>query len=266
MSYYPILRAPYCTGKTTLYNFPPNNWESFSKIDRYISLTYLYDEIWHSKTLCTLKNQTYKTVHYSDISSLVPSQSLPLLSLSSQPLEEESSTLPLPIIQKTITPNNRASLELYSKYTNTSYQGEIDPFPPKASLLTMSPFLQFGADIENYLILLNIEKQSNTRKSTLEIYDAKSKNLIATNIVTNNNISIISLDKLGLDIHNLPIVICRNMAAIPLYFSCTKEGRHLSLEHSHPPSSLAIHGNRFGVQKDLKTYWFTKLEKNASII
>jgi hypothetical protein len=48
------------------------------------------------------------------------------------------------------------------------------------------------------------------------------------------------------------------MAAIPLYFSMDQEGQHLSLEHTHPPASLVIHGNRWAVQRSIKENWITK--------
>ena len=45
MSYYPILKAPYCTGKTTLYNFPPNDWEGARNDKKVINLSYIDDVI-----------------------------------------------------------------------------------------------------------------------------------------------------------------------------------------------------------------------------
>jgi hypothetical protein len=72
MSYYPILSAPYCTGKTTLYNFPPNSWESADKCDQVVSLTCIKDGLWHSKIIGKLKYQEYKVVDYSDIVDLTP--------------------------------------------------------------------------------------------------------------------------------------------------------------------------------------------------
>ena len=76
-----------------------------------------------------------------------------------------------------------------------------------------------------------------------------------------NQINIISLDDVGFDEQSLPIVVCRGMASIPLYFSSYKRGKILSLEHTHPPASLVVHGNRFGAQKQLKDYWLSQLKK-----
>jgi len=69
----------------------------------------------------------------------------------------------------------------------------------------------------------------------------------------------ISLDDLGLNGEDLPLIICRDMAGIPLYFSRTTDGSFLSLEHTHPPASFVVHGSRWEAQKLLKKHWFTKV-------
>jgi len=52
--------------------------------------------------------------------------------------------------------------------------------------------------------------------------------------------------------------ICRGLAGIPLYFSRTVDGVYLSLEHTHPPGSMVVHGRRWDIQKMLKNFWFKK--------
>ncbi len=261
MSYYPILKAPYCRGQTTLYNFPPNNWESKSKITQYVNLTYAKDGLWHSMTVDELDYNTYKKVNYKDISSIIPEGVLPLLSLSKTRLPKTSEQLPILDCDHTSVPAYRSTIELKSNFTTTSYQGEINPFPSQASLLTFAPFIQFGKGVENYILLLNIEKLPENRKVEIEIYDAHNKVLRNTQSAYSNEVNIISLDSLGLDEKSLPVIICRKFAAIPLYFSSYNKGELLSLEHTHPPASLVVHGNRFGVQKQLKDYWFSQLKK-----
>ena len=155
MSYFPILKAPYCTGSTTLYNFSPNNWELVDKCEQIVSLTYIKDDLWHSVALEKLACQAYKVVKHNDISNLIPDGALALLSLSKEELPRTSAELPVLSCNHTNVPNYRATLGLESASTEASYQGEIDPFPTQASMLTFSPFLQFGEDIENYVLLMN---------------------------------------------------------------------------------------------------------------
>ena len=125
------------------------------------------------------------------------------------------------------------------------------------SKLKKSPF----SDIENYVLLLNIEQRASHRMTMVEIYDSNSKKLLTTKSVTNNQINIISLDNLGFNEVSLPAIICRDMAFVPIYFSISENGDFLSLEHTHPPASIVVHGQRSSVQKYLKKYWFSQLKK-----
>lgn len=261
MSYYPILSAPYCTGKTTLFNFPPNDWQSVNRCKQLVSLTYIEDNVWHSRIIGELEYQSFKVINHSDVVDLIPDGALALLSLSKDELPKTSLELPVLNCSRTSMPSYRATLGLNSKFTQTSYQGEIDPFPPQASLLTFSPFLQFGDDVENYVLLMNLEKIPGNRGVEVEIYDAHSKKLKKVQNAFSNQINIVSLDDMGFNEQSLPVVICRGMASIPLYFSSYKLGEMLSLEHTHPPASLVVHGNRFGAQKQIKEYWFSQLKK-----
>jgi hypothetical protein len=261
MSYFPILKAPYCTGSTTLYNFSPNNWELVDKCEQTVSLTYIKGDLWHSVALEKLAYQAYKVVKHNDISDLIPDGALALLSLSKEELPRTSAELPILNCSHTYMPMSRATLGLDSSFTTTVYQGEINPFPSQASLLTFSPFLQFGSGVENYVLLMNLEKIPESRKVVVEIYDVHSKERMKIQSVYSNQINIISLNDMGFNEQSLSVIICREMAFIPLYFSSYKLGEMLSLEHTHPPASLVVHGNRFGTQKQIKEYWFSQLKK-----
>jgi hypothetical protein len=261
VSYYPIITAPYCRGKTILYNFSPNNWESADRFNQHINLTYIEDGLWHSKTMGRIDYDSYKEFTYNDIVSLIPDGALALFSVTKNKLPEASEVLPVLTKNHTYMPMHRATLGLESEYTTTSYQGELDPFPIQASLLTFSPFMQFGEGIENYVLLINLEKIPKKREVEIEIYDARSKKLKKVQNVCSNQVNVVSLDDAGFNRESLPVVICRGMAFIPLYFSSYNQGELLSLEHSHPPASLVVHGNRFGAQKQLKNYWLSQLKK-----
>ena len=263
MSFFPILKAPYCAGQTILYNFSPNNWESVYKGRQTINLSYTDGILWHSTVLGELAYGDCQIIKYQDVKSLMPDNALPLLSLTQNKLDKKSEILPQLFSNQTNTPKHRSTLGLTSKYTTTSYQGELDPFPSRASLLTFSPFLQFNDKVENFVLLLNLEKKADNRKVKVEVFDASTKTLKCEKTALSNNITAISLDDCGFLKNDLPVVISREMAAIPLYFSCANQGKFLSLEHTHPPASLVVHGHRFGVQKNLKDYWFSQLKKNA---
>lgn len=259
MSFYPLLAAPGCTGQTTLCNYPPNNWEDTRKEVRCANLTWAQDGVWHSVKLGELNFGAMQAYTLADVAEYVPDGALPLLSLASTSFTLCSESLPA-VMHGTNMPNWRATLGLVSPLASTCYQGELDPFPAPGSLLTFAPFMQFGAGIENYMLFLNLEKNPKTRTSIVEIYDgAKPAHCLGSAEVRNNAVSVVSLDCLGLGPEDLPVVICKGMSGIPLYFSKTVDGAFLSLEHTHPPASCVIHGKRWDAQKILKTEWFARL-------
>ena len=133
MSYFPILKAPHCTGQTTLYNFSPNNWESTYKGSQSINLSYTDGFFWHSMVLGELAYGDCQVVKYQDVKNLIPDNALPLLSLTQNKIDKTSKELPQLVSNQTNVPQHRSTLGLTSQYTTTSYQGELDPFPIKAS-------------------------------------------------------------------------------------------------------------------------------------
>ena len=42
-----------------------------------------------------------------------------------------------------------------------------------------------------------------------------------------------------------------------------KDKSIMTLEHTHPPASLVLHGNRNAIQGQIKSNWFNKLTTNA---
>jgi len=262
MSYYPILNAPGCIGWTTICNFSPNNWEVRHITEKYLNVTWCQEGTWRSKNIGTLSPDKTHTVGIADIASLVPAESLPLLSLTNSILPARSDILPHTDTERTNYPAWRAALGLSTAHASTSYQGEIDPFPAPGSLLTFSPFIQFGEGVENYLIFLNVEASAVTRSARLEIYDSARPELLKRTVdVCNNSAAVISLDDLGFSPTDLPVIISKEMSAIPLYLSRTRDGEYLSLEHTHPPASYVVHGKRWEAQKLLKTLWFSRVTR-----
>lgn len=259
MSYYPVLKAPGATGWTTLCNFSPNNWEVRHCGDQWVNVTWASEGRWLTESLGTLAEGGVRTVTDQELVGRLPADALALLSLTRTPPPAQSDNLPKLDTPATSTPAWRATLGLATESAQTSYQGELDPFPSQGTLLTFGPFLQFGTGLENHLVLLNVENSAVSRTSELEIFDAAGLDLKGKFKVRNNAANVIPLDGLGLGPEDLPLFICRGMAAIPLYFSRTGDGAFLSLEHTHPPASLVVHGKRWEAQKLLKNRWFAKV-------
>jgi hypothetical protein len=259
MSYYPILDIPGVSGWTKLYNFPPNNWEARREREQWVNFTYSTGEKWVTESLGKLPFGEVRTVTADELRGRMKTNAIALLSLTHNPLPPSSLLLPVLGGPTTTIPAWRATIGLSSAWAQTSYQGELDTFPPSGTLLTFGPFLQYGIGIENYLIFLNAENSAVTRSAEIEIYDASGLNLKGRFTVRNNSPNMIALDDLGLNAEDLPLIICREMAGIPLYFSRTTDGAFMSLEHTHPPASFVVRGSRWEAQKLLKKHWFTKV-------
>ena len=261
MAYYPILKSPDTSGWVTLCNFSPNSWEHAATEELTINVTWSEKKFWISKNIGILAPDALRTISIKDLPDVAHVESLLLLSLSHVPLPEKSDLLPKIDFSKTRTPEWRATLGLSTLHAQTSYQGELDPFPSQGSLLTFGPFLQFGNRIKNDLILLNIEQSPLIRISELEIYNSATQELKGVVNVHTNKANFIELDKYGFLPNDLPLFICRGMAGIPLYISRTLDGEYLSMEHTHPPASMVVHGERWEVQKFLKNRWFSKVKQ-----
>lgn len=211
-----------------------------------------------TKNLGRLAPGAMRTVTAHEVAEVVPPDAVALLSLTVSAPPSVSEVLPKLDVLHTVVPAWRATLGLSSAGGQTSYQGEIDPFPPQGTLLTFGPFMQFGANTENFLILLNIESSPKCRHAEVEIYNADGMALKGRFGVRTNQVNVVPLDGLGFGPTDLPVLICRGLAGIPLYFSRTVDGVHLSLEHTHPPASMVVHGRRWDIQKMLKNFWFKK--------
>jgi len=260
ISYYPILKAPGCRGWTTLCNFAPNNWERKESSEKFVNVTWSFGGAWRTENIGTLAAGGMRSVRMGDVAKIIEADDvLPLLSLTQRELPAHSATLPILDVAGTVTPAWRATLGLSTASASTSYQGEIDPFPPSGSMLTFCPFIQFGDAVENYLLFLNVERDPTPRTAQVEIYDSENAALKGVADVRSNEITVISLDGFGIAPSDLPVIVCRTMAAVPLYFSRTTDGAFLSLEHTHPPASYVIHGKRWEAQKVLKNLWFSKV-------
>jgi hypothetical protein len=77
--------------------------------------------------------------------------------------------------------------------------------------------------------------------------------------VINNSATVVNLDKYGFKQDDFPLITCQEMSGIPVYLTMLTDGSFMSLEHTHPPASLVIHGNRWAAQKIIKNKWFSKV-------
>jgi hypothetical protein len=127
-------------------------------------------------------------------------------------------------------------------------------------MLSFGPFIQYGSGIENYMLFINLEKSPMIRLGSIEIYTADEPGNLRDRVeVISNSITVINLDRYNFGVSDLPTFSSKDMCGIPLFFSKTYRGDFLSLEHTHPPVSYVVHGQRIEAQKILKRNWFKRL-------
>ena len=260
MAFFPLVSLLDTEGYCTIHNFPSNNWEKSDKDNKTVWALYSNGNQWVSKSLGLIKSGESKTFYYKDLglSYSVLCSPIVFLQLRKTPLPPYLDQLPDQEITLTKVPQWRASVGFSLNQAQTSYQGEINPFPKKASLLTFHPFIQYNT-IKNYFVFFNLEKSPVFRKGTIEIYNSYSKKFIDKIEVKSCHASVIEIDQYNFDKDDLPVFISRDMAGIPFGFGIAEDKTMLSLEHTHPPASFVVHGERFRVQNEIKKQWFSEL-------
>jgi len=260
MAFFPLANTSKAPGFCTLYNYPPNNWEPIEECQKFVWAMYSDGKNWITKNLGQIGIGKSKTFYYTDIyqGGTTNTQPLILLQFRKTPLAKLLTVLPDHEFTYNKTPEWRATVGFTLNKSQTSYQGEINPFPPKASLLTFHPFVQYSK-AKNYFLFLNAEKSPVFREEEIEIYEANTKRFFDRIKIKNNSVNIIPLDSYHFSAEQLPVFICRSMAGIPFGLAVSLNNQMLSLEHTHPPASFAVHGERFKVQGEIKRQWFNIL-------
>jgi len=259
--FYPIIQIPGFEGWTQLVNFPPNNWENKDQSGKLIYVCWADGQHWHTRFLQHLPYGTSCRITTADLGKEIMQNGIAFLYPSAVELLPILDELPSAKTWVTHTPAWRSTIGISYGDTQVSYQGEIEPFPDKASLLTFHPFIQFATGFSNYLVVFNLQKQPLLTATELEIFRSSDYRFIASREMKKNSLTLIPLDEFGFGPHDLPVFVNRQISGIPFGFGVTADKTLLSLEHTHPPASLVLHGNRMAAQSGIKSSWFKKLVK-----
>ena len=87
----------------------------------------------------------------------------------------------------------------------------------------------------------------------------KPELIIKDTEIKSNSCNFIDLNNLNIEEDELLVCYTKSMSGIPLFLSFSNDDRTMSLEHTHPPSSFLIHGNRNNLQRIIKENWFNIL-------
>ena len=256
--FFPIMKTPGLDGFCDLVYESPNNWENRIHKDVSIYLLWSDGQSWNSKKLTEMSHGDYFKVTTKDLGDKFLKSGLALIYPSIDNLDSRLDELPRKKVWYSEIPAWRNTSGFYNQYTQVSYQADIEPLPPKASLLTFHPFIQFGEVINN-LLVLNATKNPVIRKDKISLFNSYDKSFVADAEINTNSLTTIPLDVYDFKPTDLPVFYSPNIAGIPFGLGIAKSGKMLSLEHTHPPASLVLHGDRRGVQGQIKSSWINKL-------
>ena len=258
--FFPLMKTPNLNGFCDLVYESPNNWEN--RIHKPISLYLLWSNgnRWLSKKISEMNYGDEIRLVTSDIDEKCLATGLALIYPSLEPIEPELSTLPSRKVWYSEIPAWRNTSGFYNEFTQVSYQSDIEPLPSKASLLTFHPFIQFGVVINN-LLVFNVTNDPKIQSGKISMFNSLDKSFVADTLISTNSLTTIPLDVYSFKPTDLPVFYSPEIAGIPFGLGIAKSGKMLSLEHTHPPASLVLHGNRRAIQGKIKKSWIEKLVK-----
>ena len=258
--FFPLMKTPNLNGFCDLVYESPNNWEN--RIHKPISLYLLWSNgnRWLSKKISEMNYRDEIRLVTNDIDEKCLATGLALIYPSLEPIEPELSTLPSRKVWYSEIPAWRNTSGFYNEFTQVSYQSDIEPLPSKASLLTFHPFIQFG-DVINNLLVLNVTNDPKIQSGKISMFNSFDKSFVADTLISTNSLTTIPLDIYSFKPTDLPVFYSPEIAGIPFGLGIAKSGKMLSLEHTHPPASLVLHGNRRAIQGKIKKSWIEKLVK-----
>ena len=258
--FFPILKSTEIyKGGTIAYNFPPNDVQKVIPKSRYLNLIWMDTECWKTKLITKIKPLESKEVFYDSIKPKESENDLLIMCITDEPLPPTMNSLPSHTLPTT-TPNWRSTVCIHRNNASASYQGEIEPFPEKATLLSFIPFMQNNMNIHNYLIFVNLESKPISRKGSLKFSTIRQPELIVKDSeIKSNSCNFIDLNNLDIEDDELLVCYTKSMSGIPLFLSFSNDDSTMSLEHTHPPASFLIHGNRNNLQSIIKENWFNQL-------
>ena len=260
--FFPLLNdTQIYNSSTRVYNFSPNNYELIKNKSRYLSIIWPDNQRWKTLLIDKLDPFESREIFYKSFKSLIPKKVITILSLTSSPLSENLNRLPSKTIPES-SPIWRSTININIKNSITSYQGEIKPFPETASLLSFSTFIQKRKNNKNFLIFINLSVKANQKLVPIKIAKASEpKKIIGNFYIKTNACNLIAIDDLKLQRNDIAVFYSNEVSGIPIFLSYSEKDMSISLEHTHPPSNLIIHGDRKNAQKIIKRNWFNLLRQ-----
>lgn len=256
--FFPLIKVLDLEGFLELSYMPPNNWENRIKKPLNIYALWPQNDTWKSEFQFEINYGDNVRVSTHNVNPEMLNSGVCLFYPTDEELVATLPVLPTKELWSSRIPEWRCTTGFSNGSAQTSYQSEIYPLPSKASMLTFHPFIQFG-NLFNYLLVLNIVREPVVRECKVELYNSSDLRSFGVESLRTNSANLIHLDPFGFQPTDLPLFFSREMAGIPFGLGVSVDGSMLSLEHTHPPASFVLFGNRNSVQGDIKKRWIQRI-------
>ena len=239
-------------------NFSPNNWEAYRESRKNIFLCRRREQYWENLLVADLRVD--ESFQLDAFDYMIHDEELAAVILTRGLLENKTAGLPS-TASETSYPEFRCKISVRLDNSISSYQGEMVTFPTgSASSLFFDFMPQVAEQIDRYLVLLNFERSPLIRTGELIVSEvslhSNEVKFVDNFEVLSNSVTVIPLNSLKAQIaFDSCLMFNSNIGLIPYFVAHSREDEVLSFEHTHPPSSLVVLGNRFGVQKTIKQSW-----------
>ena len=256
--FFPLMKTAGLEGFLELLYYAPNNWENRIRKPIYLYLLWSDGLVWKTELIFTIKYGESLRISTQDIDSEKIANGLVLIYPSRTKMSSVIGRLPNEESWTSHIPEWRNTTGFANEWAQTSYQGEVVPLPRKANLLTFHPFIQYGA-LSNKLLILNLSNEPEFRSSQIHLFNSSTKELKGTETVQTNSVTTIELDKYDFQSDELPVFYSPDMAGIPFGLCISDDKKMLSMEHTHPPASFVLFGDRLKAQGLIKKNWINSL-------
>lgn len=266
MNYHFFPRVPGLRTTVTLANFPPVDGAVDQARPEIAHAVWSDGTRWHSRALAEVPPGTLFRVGEDSLPE--SGDGLIFLFLNPEHLPEILERPPITARRDT-SPAWRANIRLASATTATSFQGEYPGAMAalaKGTLLSIAPMSRAAPGCETLLLLANMRPDSAYGEARLEFLRLDDRTVVGEATARFNQLTIADLGAIcGAD--ERPVaVVSREITGIPLYLTRDPAGRHLSLEHSHPPAESVVFGERDAVQRTMKSWWLAAAEARKTAL
>ena len=255
MSFFPLLPDFELSSFLDIHNFAPNNWQFLRKQSRHVYAHWSSSGLWHHKLITSLPHNSSIQITRSYLNTLTNLPSDVFLSLQNSHLPDFSDNLNNIKQDDTTIPSWRSTIGYSSRTATTSFQGELFPFRSPGSFLSFNDLVQTHHPlIQNFLVFINLNISPNPLISQLFISPIDSELPLHSFTVRSNKCNFLHLPNKLISMCSSRLKLwSNNMSGVPLFLSCSHDYAQLSLEHTHPPASLALGVQRFTIQNIIKS-------------